>query len=160
MPGPLTPRGVGSPDFVTDLRQLIYTVSSNKDTHFTEYLAKNSVERENLTGLRSNRIRISHITIQSTQQLLFQLILYGTDAFDESDLADDRYVADVELDMPHYSLQQTTSQYRMDLDVDINYEDIDETNELHIVLKNLSPTAKSIYPTTEIKIDFHCESRA
>lgn len=157
----ITAKGIGTPDFVSDLRTIMYTVSSLKDSQFTDELAKNAVERENITGLRSNRIRISKITIQCTQQLHLQLIFYGTDAFEESELASDRYIADVELDMPYYGFQQTVSQWRMDLtDVNIDYEDLDGTKELHVVLKNLSPTTKSAYPTTEVKVDFLCEARA
>lgn len=157
----ITARGIGAPDFVKELRTIIYTLSSNKDVHFTDQLAQNAIERENLTGLRSNRLRISRISIQSDQQLLYELLLYGTDAFEESDLDSDRFVASVELNLPTYGVQQTTSQWRLDLlNLNIDYIDVDSTMEIHAVLRNLSPTTKNAGATGEVKLDFLCESRA
>jgi len=157
----LTARGIGAPDFVKELRTVIYTVASDKDTHFTGELIKNAVERESLTGLRSNRIRISKISIQADQQLFFEVLLYGTDDFEEADLDDDRFIASVELNLPVYGFQQTTGQWRMDIeDLDIDYIDGDGTKEIHAVLRNLSPTTKNAGTTGEVKLEFLCESRA
>ena len=157
----LTAKGIGAPDFVKELRTVIYTVSSDKDLHFTDALTKNAVERENITGLRSNRIRISKISIQADQQLLFELLLYGTDLFEEADLDKDRFIASVEFNLPKYGFQQTTDQWRLDIeDLNIDYVDVDETKEVHVVLRNLSPTSKNAGATGEVKINFLCESRA
>ena len=157
----LTAKGIGAPDFIKELRTVIYTVSSDKDIHFTGELTKNAVERENITGLRSNRIRISKISIQADQQLLFELLLYGTDKFEEADLDEDRFIASVEFNLPMYGFQQTTGQWRLDIEnLNIDYLDVDETKEIHAVLRNLSPTSKNAGATGEVKLDFLCESRA
>ena len=157
----LTARGIGAPDFIKELRSVIYSVVSDKDVNFTEQLIKNAVERENITGLRSNRVRISKISIQADQQLLFEVLLYGTDAFEESDLDDDRFIASVELNLPTYGFQQTTSQWRLDIEnLDIDYIDVDSTKEIHAVLRNLSPTTKNAGATGEVKLEFLCEARA
>jgi len=157
----LTAKGIGAPDFTKELRTIMYTVASNKDSHFTEALAKDAVERENITGLRSNRIRISKITFQADQQLHFALILYGTDDFEETDLDEDRFISYTEFNLPKYGFTQTTGQYRMDIEaLNIDYEDLDGTREIHAVLKNLDPTAKVAGSSGEVKIEFLCESRA
>jgi len=157
----LISKGIGAPDFIKELRTVIYTVSSDKDIHFTGELTKNAVERENITGLRSNRIRISKISIQADQQLLFELLLYGTDKFEEADLDEDRFIASVEFNLPMYGFQQTTGQWRLDIEnLNIDYLDVDETKEIHAVLRNLSPTSKNAGATGEVKLDFLCESRA
>jgi len=157
----LTARGIGAPDFVKDLREVIYSVASDKDTNFTELIAKNGVERENLVGLLSNRIKISKVAIQADQQLFFQVLLYATDLFEEADMDVDKFVASLELNLPVYGFQQTTSQWRMELDnLDINYEDLDLTKELHVVLVNLDPTSKVAGASGEVKVEFLCVSQA
>jgi len=154
-------RGIGAPDFVKELRTVIYTVSSDKDTHFTEELIKNAVERENIIGLRSNRVRISKVSIQSDQQLLYEVLLYSTDLFEESDLDTDRFIASVELNLPTYGFQQTESQWRLDIkNLNIDYIDVDLSKEIHVVLKNLSPTTKNAKASGEVKLEFLCEARA
>ena len=157
----LTARGIGAPDFVKELRTVIYTISSDKDMHFTGELIKNAVERESIIGLRSNRIRISKISIQADQRLLFEVLLYGSDDFEESDLDNDYFIGAVELNLPIYGFQQTESQWRLDIEnLNIDYVDLDGTKEIHVVLRNLSPTTKNAGTTGEVKLEFLCESRA
>ena len=157
----LVAKGIGAPDFVKELRTVIYTIASDKDTHFTEELVKNAVERENIPDLRTNRIRIPKISIQADQRLFFEVLLYGSDDFEESDLDNDYFVAAVELNLPVYGFQQTTGQWRLDIEnLNIDYVDVDKTKEIHAVLRNLSPTSKNAGATGEVKVDFLCESRA
>lgn len=155
----LTAKGIGAPDFIQESREVIYTIDTNILTEFTDALAKNAVERENIAGLQSNRVLISHISVQSVQQLNLQVILYATDAFEESDIALDRFTGTVLFNLPYYGFQQTESQWRMEQDVAIDYEDLDETKELHIVLKNLSPTAKIAGASGYMKLTFHCANK-
>lgn len=157
----ITARGIGAPDFIKELRTVVYTISTDKDAHFTSELAKDAIERENLTGLRNNRIRITKISIQSDQRLLYEVLLYGTDLFDESDLDEDRFIASVEMNLPTYGFQQTTSQWRLEItNLNIDYIDVDSTKEIHVVLRNLSPTTKNAGASGEVKLEFLCESRA
>ena len=157
----LVARGVGAPDFVKELRTVIYTVASTSTLHFTSELIKNAVERENISGLRSDRVRISKISIQAAQQLLYEVLLYSTDDFEEADLGDDRFIASVELNLPTYGFQQTEDQWRLDIEgLNIDYIDVDKTKEIHAVIRNLSPTAKIKGLTGEVKLDFLCEARA
>lgn len=156
----ITGRDIGAPDFVRELRTIIYPVRSDKDTHFTGAIAQDGVERETLANLRSDRVRISKISIQAIQQLRFQVLLYSTEDYDESNLDNDKFVASVDLDLVRYGFQQTTSQYRMDMQVAIDYLDEDETKSLHVVLKNLDPTAKIAGANGQVVLEFTCEARA
>lgn len=157
----LTAKGIGVPDFIRELRTVIYSVPSDKDSHFTGQLAKNEVERENISGLRSNRVRISKVSIQADQRLLFEVLLYGDDIFEEADLDEDRFIASIEFNLPVYGFQQTTGQWKLDIpNLNIDYVDLDSTKELHVVLRNLSPTTKNSGATGEVKLEFLCESRA
>ena len=157
----LIARGIGAPDFVKELRTVIYPITSDKDVHFTGEIAKNAVERESLEGLRGNRIRISKISIQADQRLFFEVLLYGSDDFEESDLDNDYFIGAVELNLPIYGFQQTTTQWRLDIEnLNIDYVDLDGTKEIHTVLRNLSPTSKNAGATGEVKLEFLCESRA
>ena len=157
----LTAKGIGAPDFVKELRTVIYTITSDKDLHFTGELIKNAVERESLEGLRNNRIRISKVSIQSDQRLFYEVLLYGSDDFEESDLDNDYFIGSVELNLPIYGFQQTTTQWRLDIEnLNLDYVDLDGTEEIHVVLRNLSPTTKIAGATGEVKLEFLCESRA
>ena len=157
----ITARGIGAPDFVKELRTVIYPIVSNTTLQFTDELIKNAVERENLTGLRSNRIRIPKISVQADQRLLFEVLLYATDLFEEADLDNDKFIAAIELNLPTYGFQQTESQWRLDIEnLNIDYIDADGTKEIHAVLKNLSPTTKNAGSSGEVKLEFLCESRA
>ena len=161
MPTSVVSKGIGAPDFTKELRTVIYPVVSDKDSHFTEALAQNEVEQENLTGLRGNRVRISRMSIQADQQLFFEVLLYGTSDGPQADLDTDRFVGSVQFNLPIFGFQQTTGQWRLNIDgLDIDYVDIDGTQKIHAVLRNLSPTSKNAGATGEVKLEFSCESRA
>ncbi|MBA7657281.1 hypothetical protein ES703_65216 [subsurface metagenome] len=157
----ITGRGVGAPDFVQELRPTIYEVVSDKDIHFTGEIAKNGVERENIPGLRTNRVRISKISIQSDQRLFYEVLIYGSSDFEEANLEDDYFVASVELNLPIYAAQQVTDQWKLDIEgINIDYVDLNRTKQIHVVLKNLSPTSKNQGTSGEVKLSFLCEARA
>jgi len=151
----------GNPDFVRELRTVQYLVATDEKAHFTEALAKNAVEKENISGLRTNRVKVSRVTIQSVQALHYQLLLYGTDQFENAVLGTDRYIGLVDLNLALYGITQTTSQYRLDArNLDIAYEDLDATKELHLVLKNIDPTSKLASSSGEVKLEIQLESMA
>lgn len=156
----ITGKAIGAPDFTRVLRQVIYPIRSDKAVHFTGSIAQNGVEKESIGTLRSNRVRITKTVIQADQALHFQLLLYSTADFDESDLDNDKLIGSMELDLSRYGYQQSTSQYRLDLNKDIDYIDEDESLKIHCVLKNLSATAKAGGDTGEVVIEFLCEARA
>ena len=102
MPKELTARGIAGPDFSLLARSLTRTVVSGKNTQFTSALSKNAIEQENLTGLVSNKVKITRITIKSSSPLFFRLHLFSKDTFTDSDLDVDSYVGSVDLDLSTY----------------------------------------------------------
>ena len=161
MAGDIVGRGYGSPDFVKELRPSTYSVSTDKDSHFTDQLIQDASESENVSGLRSSRVRILKAVMQSDQQLKFGLFIYRTKDFDDLDIDSDKFVGYLEFNSPRYGVQQSGGQYRIDLNgLDIDYIDEDVTNQLHLVLKNLSPTTKNSGPTGEVKFDFSIETKS
>jgi len=98
----LTSRGEGSPDYIIIKRPKLSVVRSDKSLNFTGALAKNESEEENLTGLVSNKIRITQVSIHSDQELHFQLQFFSKDTFTDPDLDVDTFVGAVELDLSKY----------------------------------------------------------
>lgn len=140
----------------------IEIVSTDKDTHFTGSIAINTQEKENLTGLATNRYMIRGVNIQSDQLLKYRLVFWGSDTFDSTDLNLDTYIDDVELDMtvsPAFRINNTGQYYLNVGDLQIIYEDYDGTRELHIGLQNESATAKNAGATGEVQLDIKMSPR-
>lgn len=125
-------------------KSVFYVIESDKDDHFTGSLAQYYKEDENLSGLLSNKIRITGIAILSDQQLKYKALFWYKDTFDNSDLDVDEYCGEVELDLPSYGFQKEgAGKWYLDMrDLHLDYEDLDGTSELHISLLNMSTTAK------------------
>lgn len=137
-------------------------MNTDKDLHFTEEIAMNAQEEENITGLAYNKYLIRGVNIQSIQQLKFRLIFWGSDTFDNTDLDTDVYIDDVELNMAGTSAFRidNANQYRLNVgSLDILYEDYDATKELHISLQNLSAVAKNAGATGTVQIDIKMSPR-
>lgn len=127
---------------------------SDKDAHFTGAIAQNAIETENIAGLISNNIKITGIAIESDQNLAYRLLFWRKDTAASADLDIDEFIADQELDLPSYGFQVAgAGQYYMFVDgLDIEYQDADDTYELHVSLQNLSATGKNAGATGEVKI--------
>ena len=95
-------RRAGSPDYILIVSPKLATIRSDKDIHFTGSLAKNASEEENLTGLISNKIKITGVAVHSKQSLHFQLQFFSKSNFTSSDLDEDFFVGAVELEIPKY----------------------------------------------------------
>ena len=76
------------------------SIRSVRGTHFTEAIAKNGSEQENLTGLVSNRIIITEVTIIADQPLHYLLQFFSKDTFAQSNLVDDKFVGSVDVNVP------------------------------------------------------------
>ena len=78
--------------------------------------------------------------------------LFGTDGFDDTDLDDDKFMDFVNLDLVtnNNRLGAANQYYYAVNNLDKGYSDLDETNELHIALENLSATAKNSGATGEV----------
>lgn len=140
--------------------QKFYTLSSDKDSHFTEAIVQGAKEDEDLTGLLSNKIRLTNVSIISDQALDFYLLFYNTDGFDDTDLDLDTFCGMVQLDLATYGKQLGAAQYYHSVEgLDLNYQDEDGTNELHVALYNASVTGKNAGATGEVAVQFKYELR-
>jgi hypothetical protein len=123
---------------------VIWTVRSDKDTHFTGAIAQNAKEDENLTGMAANKIRIKRVTCQSDENLAWEIQLWETDTFDDVDLDLDSYKASVIWAAADAMQIGAANQWYYDSGaLDIPCEDLDGTFELHISLCNRSAAAKT-----------------
>ena len=95
-------RGIGAPDFTVTDRYPSRNVVSDAIHQFTQELAKDESEQENITGLVSSKILIRNVAINSVQALHFRLEFYSKDSFTDSDLDVDTYIGAVELDVEKY----------------------------------------------------------
>lgn len=141
--------------------QKIYTIRSDKDTHFTLAIAQNAKEDESLTGLIGNKIRITGVALQSDQNLDYRVIFWKTDGFDNTDLNTDKFCGEVQFDIPTFGYQIAGSnQFYLDVrGLAIDYEDEDDTHEIHVSLMNLSATSKNSGGAGEVTLDIYYEPR-
>lgn len=133
---------------------VIKTIAS---AHFTDSIAQNEHESENITELFSDSVYVRGVNIQTTQNLHFRLIFWNKDTFENTDLDVDSYIDHVDLDIPTNGFRiwdgAAFHQYYLDISgLGLIYEDLDETKELHISLQNLSPIAKSAGSNIQIDI--------
>lgn len=149
-------------EVTTTLAQKFYSVRSDKDDHFTGAIAQNAKEDENLTGLVSNRVRITGIALQADENLDFRVIFWRTDGFDNTDLDADKFCGEVEIDLPANGFQVGgANQYYLDVrGAMLDYEDEDETNELHVSLQCLSAAGKSSGGSGEVTLEIYYEPRS
>ena len=152
-------RGV-APGVVTQLHT--YRLRTDKDTHFTGSIAQNAKEDENVTGLPSNKIRITGLALQSDQQLNYRVIFWTKDTFDDTDLDPDTFCGELQVPLVSSGFQIAgAGQYYLDLrGLDIDYEDDDGTQELHVSLMNLSATAKNAGATGEVVLEIYYELKS
>jgi len=132
------------------------SIVSDADTNFTDELSTYAIETENLTGLSDNKIMITGISVQSVQPLNYYLLFFGTDAFvgDEFDLT--HFIGFEQLDLSLHSFQiGADGRYYYSLEsLAIEYEDEDETNELHVALLNMDESTKNAGETGAIVLRF------
>ena len=122
-------------------------VKSLIGTHFTGALAQYAAEEENLTGLDDSEITITSITAYSEQNLDMRVWLFETDGFQETtaaDFDDDEFIESVHLDAPTdgHRYKNANGYYVSATDLNIDYEDLDATSEIHAALEIVGATAK------------------
>ena len=140
---------------------VVYTIRSDKDTHFTGALVQNAKEDENLTGLASNKIRIKRVRAQSDQNLDWEWYHWSTDTMDDVDLDIDSFRGRYLHDAIEGEQLAGANQYYYDSGpVDVTYEDLDGTFELHISAVNRNAVAKIAGATGELIVDIDYEPNA
>lgn len=136
-------------------RETFYTVRSDKDDHFTGALGQYETEDENLSGLITNKTRISGIALTSDQQLRYKLLFWSRDTFADTNLDIDTFIGEMEMDLTVYGLQidGTGKWYLNVTNLMLDYRDDDNTNEFHVSLMNMGGTGKTAGSDGEVVIE-------
>jgi len=108
-----------------------------------------------------SKVRILDIAIQADQKLNFWLMFWRKNTFNNIDLDVDAFIGMVQLDLATFGKQMGgAGQYYMSIeDVNLDYEDEDETNELHVSLYNADAVPKNAGATGEISVFIKYELR-
>lgn len=135
----------------------ISIVTTDKDVEFTTAITQFNHDTENLSGLSDNKVFIRGVNIQSIQPLKYRLIFWTKDTFADINLNDDSYIDDVILDLSDedntFRINNTGQYYLNVTNLNILYEDQDETNEIHCSLQNLSAADKNAGATGYVQLD-------
>ena len=137
-------------------REALYTIRSDKDDNFSGALGQYAKEDENLSGIITNKIGISGLSIVSDQQLKFKVLLWSKDTFvNTTNLDLDTFITEIDLDLAVYGWQvDGAGPWRMSIgNLDVGYRDEDNTNELHISLMNMSGTGKVAGASGEVVLE-------
>jgi len=109
---------------------------TNRDTQFTDALATNATENENLS-VDISKPYITNIAIISEQNLNYRLAFYSKDSFGALE-----FIGNVDFDLPTEGFP-LNSRYCMNVHgITFDYVDEDNSDEIHIQLVNLDAVAK------------------
>jgi hypothetical protein len=116
-----------------------WTIRSDKDVNFLADLAMGAGSDANLTGFSGNKGRIKRIKCQllAGAARAFDIWIYKTDTFQNADLDLDSFCAKVEFlaaDGTQCDAGAVPQFYYDSRALDIPYEDLDGTSELHVSL--------------------------
>lgn len=143
-----------------DTLALEYIVT-DKDTHFTGALAQNAIEVESIdfpadwSLLESHEIVIESIVVQSDQNLEWDIYLWSTSDYNETNLDADRFIDSFNFPTTAGKRIAGAGQYYYSApsnNIMVPYKDEDRTSKLHIGLVNRSATAKNAGATGEIVV--------
>ncbi len=138
----------------------IEILTTNSTIHFTEELLKNEFENEDITNLHSNNCVINGISILSKQALNFRLLFWKNNTFNNSNINNNSYIGNIELDLTSNPTINFDSFYRLNVeDAKLTYIDLDNLNTLHISLLNLSNETKKAGIDGEVKLDIKLSPR-
>ena len=136
-------------------REPVSFIRTAKGTHFTTEITQNNMETENITGLETNRLIIEAVTIQSDQNLQWELFLWGKDTLDETDHDADYFQCRIKFATTDGAQIGAANQYYYYKgDLKLVYMDLDKSQELHVALVNRSATAKNAGATGEVVVEF------
>ena len=125
-------------------------VRNLKGTQFSTSLAQNVLDTENITGLGIDEGVITSIILQSDQNLAWDLYIWETDGFDDTDLDADKLIGFITFATTDgLRIAGAGQYYYAKHDLYIPYRDLDHTEELHLGLVNRSATGKNAGATGE-----------
>ena len=138
-------------------------LDSDKDVHFTGALIQNAIEVESLdfpsewgtAGI--NECIIEGISIQSDQNLEWDVYLFSTNGHTDTDLDLDSFIDSFNWATTTADRIAGANQYYYpspDNNMKVAYYDLSRKNQLHVALVNRSAGAKTAGAAGEIKIRF------
>lgn len=122
-----------------------FRVESLKDIHFIDQINQYESSEENL-NLTDNRILIQNMTVMSKQQLNFRVWLFGTDEFYTSNKDRIKIVDFIDFDLATDGVQyKNTGLWTYTItDLNLLYNDLNQTMKLHVGIENLSIAPKLV----------------
>lgn len=140
-----------------------FDIQSNSNTHFTGAIAANATGDENLTGLKSNKIRITEISIISQQNIDYDVLLWESNTFQvTADINRDALRTQELLNITTNGFQiSAANQFYMTLEgLSIDYEDKDGTTQLHVSLRPRTAGGKAAGATGAVVLKFRYSVRS
>lgn len=138
--------------------------STLKGTHFTGVIAQNASEEEDV-GFPSDwatvgvqTVEVRNITIQSDQQLEWDIQFYASDSHSSTDHDLDTFVTNLNFATTDGIQNAGTAQYRYDKNPTFTpfmYTDEDNSSEYHITLVNRNAAEKNAGATGEVVIKIY-----
>jgi hypothetical protein len=138
-----------------------WTIRSDKDVNFIAALVQNAKTDANLTGFSGNKGIIRRIKVQSDQDLDWDIFLWKTDTFDDVDLDLDSFCGRYKFSAAQGEQIAGANQYYYDSGpMELEYEDLDGTSELHVSVVNRNAVAKIAGANGELIVDVEYEPSA
>ena len=144
----------------------IEILSSDKDEHFTEAIALNAIEYEDIDGLIASKINIRGIYLQAKEPMLYTLWLWKDSGHANTDLNLDSNKDMINLDVGTSGKRiAVAGQYYLPLTgLTVSYEDTESpsaagTYSLHCGLMVSSGAGKSAGVPGEVQIDISYSPR-
>ena len=122
-----------------------FRVDSKKTEHFLAQINQFETNEEDL-NLTDNRILIQNMTVMSKQQLNFRVWLFGTNEFYAGDEDRIKIVDFIDFDLVTYGVQyKNTGLWTYTItDLNLLYNDLNQTMKLHVGIENLSSAPKLV----------------
>ena len=120
-----------------------FRAESKKDTHFVGQINQYESGEENL-NLTDNRILIQNVVVMCAQQLKLRVWFFGTSAFYPTNRDEIRVVDFVDFDLVAHGKRYKNTDLWIYAITDLNllYNDLDQTMKLHVAVENLSVAPK------------------
>lgn len=137
-------------------------VRSDKDTHFRDEIAQNAQEVENLPWPLADKLArgiLREVVIISTENLAWEVILFGKDAGHTTDPDTDRYLGKFTFATTDaIQIAATGLWLYHKTDLHLGYEDQDASGEVHTHLVNRSAGAKTAAGPGALVVDLVFEA--
>ena len=124
-------------------------VWSDKDVHFTGALNQNAKEDESLCvdsekdNIGINTMEIVQVCVQSEQNLDWNIMLWGSNGYDNTDLDKDYFIDYIKFSKAMGRQIGGANQWYYGItNVSVGYYDRDGLSQIHLSLANKSSTAK------------------